>query len=207
MTKLSIEAEIAAATGLVRGQLPTKTSKRDLKQDTQEWLQKLLRGTSALEDHEFDALSQQARDWIDKAADRYNSDKPLPDISSTPVAEEEFEPPASTGIPIEDLPDADMGGVKKAKRTDAQKTPKAKKEKPVRKSVGSVDRDQFGVREGTSSAKALKMFVAGAKMSDVKAATGVNHYNLLNKVKAEGHTVEYGDDGTITVRSKSEAAA
>lgn len=66
----------------------------------------------------------------------------------------------------------------------------------------TVSKDAFGLRTGSKSSQAAGMFVNGAKMAAVKKETGINHYNLLRKLEAQGHTVSR-DDAVITLTAKA----
>lgn len=94
---------------------------------------------------------------------------------------------------------------KKAKGGKAKKVAKKAKadkaEKPAKKRASRRNVDEFGLTVGSKSSKAAEAFKAGAKMADVRKATGITHYNLLARLQKQGHTVKK-DKGVITLVPK-----
>jgi hypothetical protein len=78
---------------------------------------------------------------------------------------------------------------------DKSMTPATPDATPV---IGVATKDTYGLRLGTLSSRAAEMFTKGAKMAEVKKETGINHYNLLRKLEASGHTVTR-EDAVITL--------
>jgi len=89
----------------------------------------------------------------------------------------------------------------KANGTSAKPSGTQIPRKPAKALSGHDKADKlqkFGVRAGTKRAAALKMFLKGATMAQVRKATGTNHYNLLRALKRRGCTVKV-EDGKIQV--------
>lgn len=107
---------------------------------------------------------------------------------------------------IDDIQGDDMSTPTETVATNNEKTTKAKTAKAdaPKPKAKKKETDAFGLRVGTLSHQAAMMFVAGAKMAEVKKATGINHYNLLSKLEAKGHKVDR-NDGIIKLTAKDES--
>lgn len=96
--KSAIYLEISEATGL--------TVKRG--QDTQEFLQDLVKGVANLKDPEWDKLSAAAQDWYNAAASAKNKKKAIEMFPDLEQADEEEDKPRRSRRQAEDAEDADV---------------------------------------------------------------------------------------------------
>lgn len=64
--------------------------------------------------------------------------------------------------------------------------------------------DRYGIRIGSSRHTAIQMLEEGAPMAAIRKETGTNHYNLLQKLEQEGHTVEHLE-GVIKLTHKDDS--
>ncbi len=62
-------------------------------------------------------------------------------------------------------------------------------------------RDKFGLRLGTKRAQAAAMLEKGCKMAEVRAKTGMTHYDLLKRLEETGHQVSC-NSGMIQLTAK-----
>ena len=154
--------------------------------DEQNYLARIIKiAISDLSDDEWESLTETTQEWINDGVDNLNDGFP---VKCFPDAQNEFK--------VEVKP--------KRVKIKRKKQPKSKTVfkgniEPQAKEIPL--RDDFGLLIGSKSYVAVKMFRRGAKMKEVRNETGMNHYNLLNKIKAMGHTVEM-NKGLIKITKK-----
>lgn len=177
------------------------------KGDVQTFLFAVLEEINDLTDAKFEKLPVNIQNWFTEACEASNNGEDIPDPDEDGFAPDEaqditddFDLDGDDEMELTPIEDVEVVVPKKVAKT---KKPKDAKKKDVvevvteteptvatkkpRRSIGNVERDKFGCLVGSKAAKAVELFVAGAKMSDVKKATGLNHYNLLNKLTEQGH--------------------
>lgn len=82
---------------------------------------------------------------------------------------------------------------KPAKKATAAKAPdKAKAAKPKAEKKAKAEKDQWGLRKGSSKSEAAAMYARknGATLDEVKDKIGSIQLNVLKELEAEGHKVE-----------------
>jgi outer membrane biosynthesis protein TonB len=82
---------------------------------------------------------------------------------------------------------------KPAKKAAAAKAPdKAKAAKPKAEKKAKAEKDQWGLRKGSSKSEAAAMYARknGATLEEVKEQVGSIQLNVLKELEAEGHFVQ-----------------
>jgi hypothetical protein len=161
--------------------------------DDDEFLDSLVRAVDDKPEDEWnESLTDEAQAFSNLCVNRIKKGKSLPDLPDAKTKE--------TKKVAKDKKSKTKD--KKAKsdgNTDDKTDKKAKKSSNGATKRTASPKDKFGLREGSKASDAAAMFEEGAKMADVKKATGGSHYNLLSKLKKLGHEVDTGDDHIITI--------
>jgi hypothetical protein len=186
---LTIEQQIIEATSF---EAPRKYKER------QDYLAALAKAVNKLEDKEFDTLSNEAVDWFNDACRAISNKKDIPEFAD---AEETTE--VEEAAPV-----AEAKVEKKAKaepKRRAKGVPARTLDHPEINPQASIDNfevDGYGIVKGSKNAAAVAMFEQGCRMSDVTASIGGTYYNLVARLMKQGHTVEKGPNGVITITHK-----
>lgn len=119
---------------------------------------------------------------------------------------EEVKPTPSKPAAATKKPSKKGGKDTKAKETPVKKDKKkvvAKKTTPTKQNKEKKEKaetDEFGVRKGTVTAKQVELLKAGkSSMADIKKATGSTCYDLIKRLKENGHTVT-NDKGVLKLK-------
>ncbi len=210
MTTSAIEQEIVKATNFK----PT----RKVKRNRQDYLAALARKCNDLSDDDFEEFSDAAGDWANEALkaikekeehndfadiedndgddDNGDDDNGDDDNGDDDNGDDDDDDDGEGG-------DSDAGEEKPRKRRGRPSKDKdATEGKKKRKASAGTDR--YGIRIGSKNADAIAMFEKGASMAVVREETGSNKYNLLNRLRQDGHDVETLE-GVIRLTHKEEA--
>lgn len=167
--------------------------------DRQDYLAALAKEVNKLADIDFNTLSTEATEWFNDAVSAINNRKDLPEFPD--VEEDE----GDNSEPESEKP------VVKAKEKEAKRRPKGvpprKLEHPKvdpQQGIDNFETDRYGVVKGSKNAAAIAMFEQGCRMSDVTASIGGTYYNLLERLRKQGHTVEKGANGMTKLSHKDD---
>ena len=207
MTTL-IEQELIDATGFVPRRSFT---------DNQDYLAALARAINELSDIDFDGLSSEAADWFNKATRCINNKKdilPFPDgegVEETPAVETETEAPIDVAE-VEAEPNEPIGEPEPSATRDRKPLPKAKSKvekvdpikdrkppKVAKPRPEEIVMDKFGLVTGSKNHQAALMFERGCKMTDVTDALGGTYYNMLARLRRNGHILDKGKHGVVKI--------
>lgn len=117
-------------------------------------------------------------------------------VMSEQTVSEEVEAPkvkAPKKAPAKKAVKAKAKAEKPAKKATAAKAPdKAKAAKPKAEKKAKAEKDQWGLRKGSSKSEAAAMYARknGATLDEVKEKIGSIQLNVLKELEAEGHKVE-----------------
>lgn len=130
--------------------------------------------------------------------DEEGEDQPANDavVEEEPEIEQEAQPEESE--PEEADPDPQAKPAKKVakkKSKEAQKKP-SERSRPVYENL-SGDKDRYGVIIGTRTHKAIQMYEEGCTAKEIMDELGGRFYNILRKLKEEGHRVEKDTDSKV----------
>tara|TARA_Y100000310_G_scaffold343828_1_gene453324 strand:+ start:1051 stop:1515 length:465 start_codon:yes stop_codon:yes gene_type:complete len=89
--------------------------------------------------------------------------------------------------PLQPMGDGDAGSIPSPNRKTTRK-PKS-------------DNGPYGLRPGSKRAQAAEMLEKGATMSEIATTLGKSQYNLLKKLKADGHSITC-NEGRYTLSPK-----
>lgn len=170
----------------------------------QDYLAALARATIAIDDAVFDKLSDPAADWSNDAVKAIREKKPLPDFPDAEGGEEPAEEVVDASEVVETLGGEEEAPAPKKTRTKGkppQRLPHPKIDLPEDVGDGYLT-DEFGCAVGSKAAAAAAMFKNGARMADVNASIGGTFYNLLTRFEKQGHVIEKGPNGKITLKHK-----
>jgi len=167
--------------------------KPDKYTDRQDFLAAILKAMEKLSDDDFDNLSDEAAHWHSViAVPAFVAKEEIPDFNGNEEAEV-AEPEDETA----DEPDVEAEAEKPTKKKAAKakgKTAKAPGKEPKYREL-SGEKDEFGVVKGTKTSQAVAMYVKGASTNEIKEELGGRFYNILKKLKADGHKVEKLENG------------
>lgn len=166
--------------------------------DRQDYLAALAKAVNKLEDIDFDALSTEAADWFNTSVKAMNNKKDLPDF---PDAEEEAE--------AEEVKAEPKKVAKAVEKTEPKRRPKGAPPKKLdhpkvdpQASIDHFETDKYGVVVGSKNAAAVAMLEKGCRMADITASIGGTYYNLVARLMKQGHHIEKGANGMITLTHK-----
>lgn len=201
------------------------------REDRSKFLDRLVRKIDDMGDNGWGAMSEDQQAWINAGIEAIEGDKPVvefangekknkdkkakgkkvksnsedPETNEDASGQDEYEA-------TKELADEASGKSTKSKGKKA-KGKKAGPAQPDKKKHGGGPRktkpemrakrgkDQFGLLNESKSSIAATMFVKGSTMAKVREETGINHYNLLNRLTDEGHEIER-KAGVITLVPK-----
>jgi len=144
---------------------------RNEDEDLNHWYQRLIKSVTELPNDDWETLSAAAQIWINDNIVDQKVADPVAPPSDLSKREYKAQVVASGG---------DEGHIVK---------------------INTKGVDQFGLRAGTKASEAAAMFAQGAKMAAVNRATGTNHYNLINRLRKQGHIVSR-QGSVITIKPK-----
>lgn len=184
-------------------------------EDRQDYLAALVRAVDKLDDVEFDLLGPVTVEWVNDAASAMRNRKKIVDFPDNEDTDDNLDTnEADTADAVEQ--EADAGGVQDEPVEAPVKVPaRRKKGAAPRKlehpkvdpkaSIENFQTDKYGIVVGSKNAAAAAMFEKGCRMSDVTASIGGTYYNLVARLKKQGHTVESGANGFTKLTHKDAA--
>ncbi|HET9285772.1 MAG TPA: hypothetical protein VFR24_27795 [Candidatus Angelobacter sp.] len=173
----------------------------------QDYLAAVARKTDVMTDEEFDSLSVDAAIWSNAAITSLRARKKLPefvakihkDDKSGDYVWDDVEVVDTNG-PVVKPPPAKT----QADRGDTKRRPKGAPARkldhpPVDPQLGieNFQVDKWGLVIGSKNAAAAAMFEQGCRMADVTESIGGTYYNLIDRLRKKGHSVEKSANGMI----------
>ena len=158
------------------------------------YLIRLTEGVNDLSDDDFNSLRNDAQTWANLACAEYSMSQPITDFNKEVIK-------GNTG---NEFPDTEIDVVTELNPVVKVEYPETKKkEKKTRTSSGS-GKDRYGLRIGSKTSRAVELYEQGVKMCVVREELGCNYYNVLNKLRQQGHIIEHLDGGIIKIRHKED---
>ena len=169
---MSIEQELVEATDF------QPTRKFDNRQD---YLAALARKVDALEQDEFDELTNESVNWFNNAARCMRNKRAIPDFAD--AGEEAFEVQSEEVKPSEE--EAPTQAVNDLEITF----------------------DKYGIAVGSKNYQAAQMLEKGCKMAEITDTLGGTFYNLVKRLKRQGHHIEREANGFMKLTHADEYGA
>ena len=193
---------------------------RKVKRNRQDFLAGLARSCNDLSDDDFEEFSDTAAEWVNEALKSIKGKDEIDDFADSDDDDDngdddngddddgddddgddngDDDDDDGEGGDISDGEKEEKPRRRRGRPSKSKGTTKSKKEKKA-----SAGTDRYGIRIGSKNADAIDMFEKGASMAVVREKTGSNKYNLLNRLRLDGHDVETLE-GVIRLTHKEEA--
>ena len=168
--------------------------------DRQDHLAALARAINKIKDVDFDALSVDAAEWFNDAVRALKEKRDIPEFGDF---EEEANADPDEEAAEEAAPEKPKPKPEPAKRRAKGVPPRKLEHPPIDASgIETAELDKWGIVKGSKNSAAAAMLETGCRMSDITHSIGGTYYNLVERLRKAGHSIEKGSNGSIKLVHK-----